>query len=225
MENINKKEFLDKSRVILEGVLDLLAGLPELKLSNMGSKNTALVIVDMINGFARTGALKSPAVEALIPGIERLSKACDKEGIIKVAFADNHTDASPEFESYPQHCITCTIESEIVDELKSVGGYTLIPKNSTNGFIEEGFQEWLKNNNDIDTFVVTGDCTDICVQQFAITLKTWFNKLDKKIRVIVPIELVDTYDLGLHNGELMNVIAFYNMIGNGIEVVKSIVIE
>lgn len=45
---------------------------------------------------------------------------------------------------------------------------------------------------------------------------------NKKIRIIVPLNAVETYDLGLHNGDLMNVIALYNMITNGIEVVKEI---
>jgi nicotinamidase-related amidase len=109
-----------------------------------------------------------------------------------------------------------------VDELKDLGGWTLIPKNSTNGFLEPAFQEWLAKNEAIDTFIVTGDCTDICIQQFAITLKTWFNRKDRKSRIIVPIDAVDTYDLGLHSGDLMHVMALYNMIGNGVEVVSGI---
>lgn len=182
-----------------------------------------MVIIDMTNGFAKEGALKSDAVEELIPKICKLSTACDKYKIPKIAFADCHTDESPEFDAYPKHCLKGTAESEIVDEIKNIGGYTLIEKNSTNGFLEEAFGNWLLENPDINTFILTGDCTDICVQQFAITLKAYFNKNNKKARVLVPLKAVDTYDLGTHDRNLMNVMAAYNMIINGVEVVQDVV--
>jgi nicotinamidase-related amidase len=225
MKIVNKSDFLKRSMKTIEEIINMLEKLPILQLKDLQGDQTAFVIVDMINGFAREGALMSPRVEGLIPQIIELSKMCDELKIVKLAFADCHTNASPEFDSYPEHCIAGTYQAEVVDEIKNIGGYTLIPKNSTNGFLEEGFQKWLKENQNINTFVITGDCTDICVQQFAITLKTWFNKQNKKIRIIVPQNVVETYDFDLHNGDLMNVMALYNMITNGIEVVKAIEAE
>lgn len=115
-----------------------------------------------------------------------------------------------------------TYEGEIVDEIKRIGGYTLIGKNSANGFLEEKFQKWLKENQQISNFIITGDCTDICFQQFAITLKTWCNMQNKKVKVIIPMNAVETYDLSLHNGDLMNMMGLYNMITNGIEIVQGV---
>ncbi|RCX12081.1 nicotinamidase-related amidase [Anaerobacterium chartisolvens] len=222
MRMINKNDFLKRSVETLGEIFDMLANLPILQLKDLQGKKTAFVIVDMINGFARGGALKSSRVEELIPKITKLSRMCDELEISKLAFADCHTVASPEFDAYPAHCIMGSYEGEIVDEIKEVGGYTLIPKNSTNGFLEEEFQKWFEQNNKIDTFIVTGDCTDICVQQFAITLKTWFNMQNKKARVIVPVDAVETYDFGTHNGDMMNAMALYNMMINGIEVVAGV---
>lgn len=222
MKMINKNEFLKRSTQTLGEIFDMLTKLPAIQLKDLQGKQTALVIVDMINGFAREGALMSPRVEGLIPGIVKLSEDCDQLNITKLAFADCHTKASPEFDAYPVHCMEGTNEGKIVDELIEVGGYNLIPKNSTNGFIEEEFQKWLKKNEHINNFIIVGDCTDICVQQFAITLKTWFNMQNKKVRVIVPLNAVETYDLGIHNGDLMNVMALYNMIINGVEVVRNV---
>jgi nicotinamidase-related amidase len=222
MRMINKNDFFKKSVETLSEIFEMIEKLPVIQLKNLQGRETALVIVDMINGFAREGALSSSRVEELIPEITKLSRLCDESGILKLAFADCHTEVSPEFDSYPPHCMEGTTEGEIVNEIKEIGGYTLIPKNSTNGFLEEGFQKWLKENQGINAFIVTGDCTDICVQQFATTLKTWFNMHNKKVRIIVPLNVVETYDLGLHNGELMNVMALYNMIINGVEVVKAI---
>jgi nicotinamidase-related amidase len=222
MRMINKNEFLKRSVETLEEIFDMLAKLPAIQLKDLQGKQTALVIVDMVNGFAREGALKSPRVEGLIPEIAELSKACDELQITKLAFADCHTKASPEFDAYPAHCMIGTSEGEIVDELREIGGYTLIPKNSTNGFLEEEFQKWFKENEHINTFVITGDCTDICVQQFAVTLKTWFDMQNKKARVIIPLNTVETYDFGIHNGDLMNVMALHNIMTNGIEVVAGV---
>jgi nicotinamidase-related amidase len=200
----------------------LLEKLPVIRLEDLESEKSALIIVDMINGFIREGPMMSERVEAIIPEIVELSKKCDKLKIQKIAFADNHTDASPEFDSYPRHCLKGTSESEIVDEIKAAGGYVLIPKNSTNGFLEEAFQKWLNTNEQTDTFIITGCCTDICVQQFAITLKTWFNKNNRYSRIIVPVNAVETYDLGPHDAELTNTMALYNMLINGVEVVKEV---
>lgn len=222
MRMINKKEFLKRSVETLGEIFDMLEKLPAIQLKDLQGEQTAFVIVDMVNGFAREGALKSPRVGGLIPEIAELSKACNELQITKLAFADCHTEASPEFDAYPAHCMIGTSEGEIVDELREIGGYTLIPKNSTNGFLEEAFQKWFKENAHINTFVITGDCTDICVQQFAITLKAWFNMQNKKARVIVPVNAVETYDFGVHDGDLMNVMALYNMLMNGIEVVVGV---
>lgn len=222
MKIVNNKNIIDKSMDTLGQIFDMFEKAPSIKLADLQTNQTSLIIVDMINGFVREGALKSPRAESLIPEIVRLSKACDEFQIPKLAFADCHTTKSPEFDSYPQHCVEGTSESEIVDEIKEAGGYTLIPKNSTNGFLEEEFQKWLKQNQHINTFIITGVCTDICVQQFSITLKTWFNTMNKKSRVIVPINMVDTYDLGIHDADLINVMALYNMSINGVEVVSDI---
>lgn len=217
-----KDDFLRKSASTLGSMYDYVNSLPVLALDCLEPGKTALVIVDMVNGFAREGALKSDRVEALIPVIAGLSEECAKRGIARIAFADSHTEGSPEFGSYPVHCLAGTSESEIVDELKKYPGYLLIPKNSTNGFLEAGFQDWLVLNGAIKNFIVAGGCTDICVLQFALALKAWFNMRNEQSRVIVPVDAVDTYDYGTHDGDLLHVVSLYIMSGSGIEPVKSV---
>lgn len=218
----NPQEFLEKSKDILNDIMDTIDKLPAINLDDFHGENTVFIIVDMINGFAREGVLKSERVEALIPEILRLSKLCDKSGIKKIAFADNHTEDSIEFEAYPSHCITGTSESELVEELKEADDYLIIPKNSTNGFLENAFQEWIRQNEDVTNFIVVGDCTDICIEQLSKSLKAYFNLNNRKSRVIVPLNAVDTYDLETHYAELMDIMALYSMIINGVEVVKGI---
>lgn len=218
----DKNDFLKRSTHSLGEIYEMISNAPVLDLESLHSRKTALVIVDMINGFVREGALQSLRVEGIIPQITELMKKCEEKGIVKLAFADCHGEESPEFDAYPAHCMRGSTEGEIVEEIQGMGGYTLITKNSTNGFLEEEFRVWLNENEGINTFIVTGDCTDICVQQFAITLKTWFNMNNEKSRIIIPVNAVETYDLGTHNGDLVNVMALYNMIINGVEVVRSV---
>lgn len=222
MRELLEEEFLIKSMGTLTEILEILKNLPEIEINELNSERTGLIIVDMINGFTREGILKSDRIEALIPGITELSKQCDGLGIKKVTLTDAHKPNSKEFEAYPPHCVEGTGESEIVAEIKEIGGYEQIPKNSTNSFLEAGFREWLEKNGNIDTFILTGDCTDICILQLATSLKAWFNQQEKTSRIIVPMKLVDTYSLGAHDGDLMNVFSLYNMMINGVEIVKAI---
>ncbi len=220
MMELDRNKFLKSSQAALESILDTLESTPIIDYSTLGPDRTALVVIDMVNGFARKGALMSERVNELVPEIMRISKVCDLLGIPKLFFADSHSENSPEFSCYPMHCRKGSSEAAVVDELRRLGGYKLIEKNSTNGFLEEEFAKWMKDYPKTDCFIVVGDCTDICIQQFATTLKAWFNKKEKKSRVIVPIGGVDTYHMESHDGDLTHVMALYNMKINGIELVK-----
>ena len=86
-----------------------------------------------------------------------------------------------------------------------------------------GFQEWLKKyENEVDNFIVSGCVTDICVLQFTLSLRAYFNENNKDKRIIVPMDCVETYEVGSHDGNLMNLFALYNMHINGIEVAEKI---
>jgi len=219
---LNRENFIKESSQTLLNILNELENLPTFELVQKTKNDTALVIMDMVNGFARKGPLYSPRVEALIPRIVEIMKKAHALGIPQIAFADCHSEHCPEFDSFPGHCLRGDTESEIVDEIKDHTWLNVIPKNSTNGFLEADFQKWLKNNHKVNNFIIVGDCTDICVEQFALTLKANFNKNDRKSRVIVPMNAVDTFDSGAHPGDLMHVLALFKMISSGVEVVSGI---
>ncbi|WP_031515411.1 cysteine hydrolase family protein [Desulfofalx alkaliphila] len=222
MKRLNREEFIQASTSTLVEILDQLEGVSHAKLSEFEPQNTVLIIIDMINGFVREGALKSPRAESLIPVITDLGQRCQSLSIPVLAFADCHTEKSPEFDSYPSHCLAGSSESQLVSELQQLENIKVIPKNSTNGFLEREFQEWLQDNPQVTNFIVVGVCTDICIQQFTIALKAYFNIKDRRVRVVVPINGVDTYDGGIHNGDLMQVMALFFMMGNGVEIVSQL---
>ena len=70
--------------------------------------------------------------------------------------------------------------------------------------------------------MVVGDCTDICVQQFAIAAKAWHNTRNLPLRVVVPLSLVDTFDADGHPADLMNVLALTAMQAGGVELVRDL---
>ncbi|MDD4239460.1 MAG: cysteine hydrolase [Desulfotomaculaceae bacterium] len=206
----------------LGSILATLEDLPALKLDELAPQKTALVVLDVINAFAREGPFQSPRVEALIPAITSLIRLCQSHGIMVLAFADCHTADSTEYDVFPVHALAETSECELVDEIKEIGDYTLIYKNSTNGFLEEAFQEWLIENRHVENFIIAGDCTDICIQQFATSLKADFNRKNQRRLVAVPVDAVDTYDLEPHNGDLTHMMALYFMQESGVKLYQSV---
>ena len=196
-----------------------------IELSSLDKDRTALFVVDMVNGFVYSGALASPRVAAIVENVVDLNKKM--KGYKKVFFLDTHDENSLEFRSFPMHCIKGEFEAELIPELKtkdSEGQETFyIEKNSTNGFHSDGFKQWIKTYEDkVDNYVITGCGTDICVLQFVLTLKTYFNEKNKSVRLIVPANTVETYDGGSHDGDLINLFALYNMHTSGIEIVDKI---
>lgn len=194
-----------------------------LSMNALDSSKTALIVIDMVNGFAKTGNLYSDRVENIIPTVVDITKKF--KNYTKLFIADTHDEKSVEFEAYLPHCIGD--ESQVIKELKVLYDENSkeIPKNSTNGFLAPLFQEWFTKNKDTyNQYILIGDCTDICVLQFALSLKAYFNEHNQTSRIIVPLDAVETYhlDLNNHDGDLMNLFALYNMALNGIELVKTI---
>ena len=205
----------------LQNWTETLAKLPETPANALNDGKTALVIVDMVNGFLTEGVLSSPRSAAVLPACEALLR--NMPAFPKVAFADCHEPDCIEFASFPPHCIRGTSESEIAPSLREIGGYLLIEKNSTNGAITPAFQEWLTENDDVTRIVVCGVCTDICVMQFCLTLKTLCNQAERPMEVLVPLNAVATYDAPGHNADLCEALALQFLQQAGITLTKRIV--
>lgn len=225
-------KFLDDSTKSLEYMVETLSNLQALDFESLEPKKTMLASLDMNNGFAKSGALYSPRVEKLIPGIAKLTSMCLQHDILSIAYTDSHPSSSPELESYPNHCLQGSIESEIVDEIRKFkkSGLIIVNKNSTNGMLSmnpladfNSINVSKQRMTDLNTFIITGCVTDICIYQYATTLKAYLNEHNINARVIVPLNLVDTFEIpDIHNAQLMNLVFLNSMISNGIEVVKSI---
>ena len=204
-----------------KSLLNNLESLSSESINNYDLDKTGLFIVDMNNGFAKEGDLSSPRVEKIINPIADFGKALSSKINTIVAFTDTHDKNSVELKSYPSHCLRGDKESQVVQELLSIENMNILEKNSTNGFFVLDMEKY-KN---LDNFIVVGCCTDICVYQFVLTLKTYFNQNNLDKNIIVPISLVETYDIyEVHSGDMLNTIFLNSMIQNGINVVKEIIL-
>ena len=211
---------MDKLLKELNNLKNNLLELNTENISNLNLSKTILFIVDMNNGFAKEGLLYSPRVENLIKPIENFSKHICSELNRIIAFTDSHDENSIELLNYPTHCLKNSTESDIVDEIKDIKNLEIIQKNSTNGFFVLNDIDF----DDIDNIIIVGDCTDICIYQLSITLKSYFNQNNINKNIIVPMNLVDTYNIdNVHNAELLNIVFLNSMIQNGINVVKEII--
>lgn len=205
-------------------LLKLKSEISELKpinIKNFDPKKTLFVIVDIVNGFVYEGNMHSDRIQDIISPAAKLFKMCNDLGINTLAFCDCHEENAEEFASFPPHCIKNTHESKLVDELENVGKYILVEKNSTNGFHEDKFKDVIRKKDYTD-FIVVGDCTDICVMQFCLSLKTYFINSNTKSKVIIPINCVETYDAPYHDSDFYNLASYALMKNSGIEFVSEI---
>ena len=160
----------------------------ELKLGilNVNNKNNLeeikrlLIIVDMVNGFVKEGAMADPYITHIIDEQLRLINIF-KEKDDKLAFIrDCHKEGCTEFKKFPMHCLEGTSESELVDELKPYENNALVyKKNSTSTMFAPNFVNDIESLKNLKEVVITGCCTDICVMNLAIPLVNYFDELKR----------------------------------------------
>ena len=193
-----------------------LDSLPAWSLEEAAPSSTLILSIGMNKGFTRTGAMASPRVAAILPATRSFLKSCRDGGYFIAAVTDFHTADSIELGSYPPHCLEDSSEPELAPEIGEFP-QKILTKNSTNAFFAPGMDRLL---NGKETVVVTGCCTDICILQFALSLKAYANQADRPLEVIVPRQLVETYDAPGHPAGLMQSMALHTMLENGIRVVQ-----
>lgn len=181
-------------------------------------KRPIVFVVDMINGFAKEGALSDKDILKIVPDMKKLL-----DNVYPSIFiCDSHDLNSREFQAFPLHCIKNTDESKVIDELKTYAK-KVIYKNSTNAFVSEGIQTFIKDElSSYQDIVIVGCCTDICIMQFALCMNTYLNQneLHDK-RVIVPINMVETFHIpNTHDSMKWNEVACDLMLANAISVVE-----
>lgn len=218
---------------------DWFARLPERSWSELaphGGARVAVCVIDMLNGFTREGPLASPRVEALVAPVLGLVEGAAARGARIVAVQDCHPRDAVEFSAYPPHCLEGTSEAEAVAELERLPAYRNALRVRKNNLCGLWAGDWHRElvAGGVDTFVLCGDCTDLCVNYLAMPLRLWANERNLPLRIVVPADAVDTFDIPArgsapgeaaapgHPGEVFHRLFLYHMAQNGVDVVRRV---
>ncbi len=228
----------EKAKPFLDWLDQWFANLQPLSLAQVTREpqRVALISVDLINGFAYEGNLASPRVAALIPTVAELFRRAYDCGVRNlILIQECHSANAEEFKAYGPHGICGTSEAEMVPELAALPfakEFVIVHKNSLHSIVDTTMEQWLAQHPEVDTFIVVGDCTDLCAYDLSMDLKLRANQRDRAWRVIVPENCVQTYDLPVphaerigalpHDGDLQHRMFLYMMALNGIQVVKEL---
>lgn len=182
-----------------------------------------ILVIDMVNGFTKAGALADAAIAKAAGPIQNLITKLD----CPVWFiCDAHDENSSEFASFPPHCIKGTEEAQIMDELIEYSSQeNTIYKNCISAFASPEFEKVLKALPEQTDILLTGCCTDLCVEQLALPLQSWLNQNNRTAsRVIVPADCIDTYHIpDIHDAAQFNEEAIKRMAACGVKVVSEII--
>jgi nicotinamidase-related amidase len=213
--------------------LDLQAFMSEKALK---PENVCVMSADLVNGFCYEGPLASPRIRKIVEPSAQLFNLAYGLGVRDfVLLQEFHTQHAVEFEQYGPHCIRGTHEAETVAPLKELpftNLFKIVHKNSLHPALGTDLEEWLGARPQLNTFIVVGDCTDLCTYQVALHMKLRANALDRHVSVIVPADCADTYDLPVetaekvgalpHDANLLHPLFLYHMALNGVSVVRNI---
>lgn len=233
--------FISQTKPFIGWMLDWKAGLQPAAFGSLIQDNdpstVGVVCVDVIEGFCTVGPLSSARVNQIVEPITALFKLAWEQGVRDICLPqDTHPADAVEFANYAPHCIKGTVESDTVAAFKQLPFFdqiTVIEKNCINCGTNDHFLEWMNARPHIKTWIVVGDCTDICTYQLAMHLRTAANERQiRGRRVVVPVDCVDTYDLPVdtalqigatpHDAELLHHVFLYHMMLNGVQIVTQI---
>jgi nicotinamidase-related amidase len=242
---MNEMGLARRSAAFLDYLDRLVAGLPEASVREVveragGPQRVAVVVVDVVNGFCKFGNLASERVGQIVAPTARLLEAARDLGVTRVAvLRDSHHPEAPEFEQFAPHCHAGSEEAALVDELATLSHahtFADFPKNAISAWHgHDAVSDWVaeQETQGVSTFLVAGDCTDLCVYQTAMALKLSANARNRPATVIVSAETVETYDLPVdeaqrlgampHDGDLLHAVFLYHLRLNGVQVVRRLV--
>lgn len=130
----------------------------------------AILVIDMLNDFiGEKATLRCPGGEGIVDDIRRLldwAREREDDDVHVVHIQEAHRENDADFRVRPVHAIKGTWGSEIIDELKPVGDEYVVQKRRHSGFAYTDLDLYLREEG-IDTVVLTGTWTNVCVRSTA----------------------------------------------------------
>lgn len=185
----------------------------------------ALYMIDMNNGFVNFGNMANPKYNELVNEQLKLINKFRKENQLVNFVLEGHTTDSIEFDSYPFHCVLGTKEAELIPEFideQNKENTRTYYKNSINGMLNRNLQDDIKSQDNLNEIVIGGVCADLCVMDFARTFSRYLDEINRRAKIFVVENTIDTYDSLEHNREEWMDIAKKVMTQAGIIMVPNI---
>ncbi len=121
----------------------------------------ALLVVDMLEVFVR-GRLRAEGAEEIIPNIRRLRDAFHEANLPVVYTNDAHYPFDFEVRHWGPHALRGSEEARVVKELEPTEKDFIVLKRRYDAFFATDLDLLLRELG-VDTVVLTGVATDICV--------------------------------------------------------------
>ncbi len=165
----------------------------------------ALLVLDMLNDFM-TGKIANPRAERIVPHIQQLLEQAraDRDDWLVVYANDAHLPNDFELRVWGEHAMAGTRGARIITELAAQNGDFVLPKRFYSSFQETGLDPLLRQFG-VDTLVLTGQHTNICVRH--TTADAFF----RGYQVIVPREAVEAISDEGHQSGLRYLEAMYKV--------------
>lgn len=165
---------------------------------NLKVYETALIVVDMVNGFVNEGVLHDKNIRKIVPRQLELLEEAEKKGSLIILVKDTHNKNATEFKRFGNttHCIQGTSEAELIDELKPFeqkDNVITVEKNSTSLMESPEFREIVKQAENLKEVNFVGCCTDICVFNGAMGLANYYDEWNRDVTINVHEDAIATY--------------------------------
>lgn len=165
---------------------------------NLKVYETALIVVDMVNGFVNEGVLHDKNIRKIVPRQLELLEEAEKKGSLIILVKDTHNNNATEFKRFGNttHCIKGTSEAELIDELKPFeqkDNVITVEKNSTSLMESPEFREIVKQAENLKEVNFVGCCTDICVFNGAMGLANYYDEWNHDVTINVHEDAIATY--------------------------------
>lgn len=165
---------------------------------------TAILVIDMQRDFIDPGApIECPGGREIVASILRLLDLARRKGLPVIYTQEAHRVEGVDFGreldgEEPVHCVEGTPGVEIVPDLARRPGDFLIVKRRYSAFFATDLDLLLRGLG-VDTLVLTGVATDVCVRATAQDAQ------QLNYRVIVPEECVAGTSVEQHHAALRNI--------------------
>jgi nicotinamidase/pyrazinamidase len=127
----------------------------------------ALIINDMENDFVdEKGALRVDTAIGCVEPIKALKAQMKKEGAPVIYVCDTHFKGDKEFEKWGPHAVDGTWGAQVIEALKPDGDDYVIKKWRYSAFFATPL-DLLLGELTVDTIVLVGVLTDVCIQHTA----------------------------------------------------------